>query len=105
MEIEKNLKLTLLFDFYGVLLTEKQQQMFRMYYYDDISLGEIALINNISRQAVRDSLKKAEITLNSFETKLGMLSKYEQTKNLLEKNSSEISSSFYKKIMKIWEEN
>ena len=47
-----------LFDFYGCLLTEKQQEYFTSYYFDDMSLAEIADEHNISRNAVHDQLKK-----------------------------------------------
>ena len=101
MNLEKNLKLTMLFEFYSKLLTEKQQNIFIMYYFDDISLGEIAVINNISRQAVRDSLIKAESSLRNFEEKLGMVSKYEQTKKIL--NSNDIHEEIKMKILQVWE--
>lgn len=101
MEIEKNLQLTLLFDFYGELLTQRQQQIFKSYLYNDSSLGEIAEELDISRQAVLDCLKKAEKQLSDYESKLGMLKKFNETKQILKDNNSELA----KKIMQVWEGN
>ncbi len=52
------LQLTLLYDFYGELLTEKQKLVYEMYYQNDLSLSEIGEELSISRQAVRDQLKE-----------------------------------------------
>ena len=59
-----------IFDFYGSLLTQKQQLIFKLYYYDDLSLGEIAQELNISRQAVYDIIKRTESLLENYENKL-----------------------------------
>ena len=67
---EKNLTLIMLFDIYGELLTETQKTMFDFYYNDDLSLAEIAQIIGISRQGVRDGIKKAEEELFFLEEKL-----------------------------------
>ena len=68
---EKNLGLLPLFDVYGAILGEQKQKMFELYYGDDLSLSEIAEEMNISRQGVRESLKKCEEQLLEFEEKLG----------------------------------
>ncbi len=60
-----------LFNLYGELLTEHQQQMVDLYYCQDLSLGEIAKHYDISRQAVHNNLKRAEEFLEDCETKLG----------------------------------
>lgn len=65
------LELTLLFDYYGELLTEKQQTCFDLYYNQDLSLGEIAQETGVSRQGVHDSLTRAEATLRTMEEKTG----------------------------------
>ena len=70
-----------LFDFYGSLLTEKQQSIFRLYYYDDLSLGEIAQELNISRQAVYDLIKRTENLLKNYEDNLQLWAKYQRTEN------------------------
>ena len=67
---EKNLQLSFLIDFYAGLLTDRQQRMLDLYYNQDLSLGEIAEDIGISRQGVRDSLKKAERELYFFEERL-----------------------------------
>ncbi len=72
---EKNLHLTVLFDLYGELLTEAQNKMFDLYYNDDLSLSEIAENTGITRQGVRDSIKRAEDSLLGFEKKLGLAEK------------------------------
>ena len=54
------LQLTLLYDFYGELLTEKQKQVYELHYQNDLSLTEIGEELSISRQAVRDQLKRTE---------------------------------------------
>ena len=72
---EKNLALVPLFDIYGKLLSDEKQQMFEMYYGDDLSLSEIAEETGMSRQGVRDCLKKCENRLLFFEEKLGFSEK------------------------------
>ncbi len=72
---EKDLHLTVLFDLYGELLTKAQNQMFDYYYNDDLSLSEIAENTGITRQGVRDSIKRAEDALLGFEKKLGLCEK------------------------------
>ncbi|MDH7576799.1 MAG: YlxM family DNA-binding protein [Bacillota bacterium] len=76
MFLSKLGRITLLYDFYGSLLTPKQQEVVRLYYEYDLSLGEIGAELNISRQAVYDVLKRAERSLEEYETKLGLLAEY-----------------------------
>lgn len=75
--LEKTNRINLLFDFYEQLLTEKQQTFLKYYFHDDFSLGEIAGEFEISRQAVYEHIKRAEQVLESYEEKLGLLSKHE----------------------------
>lgn len=70
MKLEE-LELSLLFDYYGDLLTEKQRTCFDLYYNQDLSLGEIAQEAGISRQGVHDSLTRAEAALRNMEEKTG----------------------------------
>ena len=69
----KNLEISLLFDFYGDMLTEKQRDVVELYYNDDLSLSEIAENEGITRQGVRDSIKRAEAQLLEMEERLGRL--------------------------------
>ena len=72
MNGEKNLKVALLLDYYGGLLTEKQRDVIDLYYNEDLSLGEIAEQESITRQGVRDSIKRGEQTLFELEETLGI---------------------------------
>ena len=97
--MEKNVKISILLDIYGKMLTEKQYSLLDDYYNNDLSLSEIAENENITRQAVRDNLKKGENNLFEYEEKLGFMKKTieqeEKVENiiseieLLEKNNSE----------------
>ncbi|MDD3348217.1 MAG: sigma factor-like helix-turn-helix DNA-binding protein [Bacilli bacterium] len=73
-----------LFDFYSDLLTEKQQQYFKDYYFADASLAEIATAYGISRNAVFDQLQKIYAILEDYEAKLGLYKKYQQYNSLYE---------------------
>lgn len=68
---DKNLGISLLNQYYGKMLTQKQEEMLKAYYDYDCSLAEIADEHGISRQAVRDSIKRAEASLIGFEEKFG----------------------------------
>ena len=72
----KNLEISLLLDFYGEMLTEKQRNVVEMYYDHDLSLAEIAQHSAITRQGVRDSIKRAENQLLEYEEKLGLFRKF-----------------------------
>ena len=101
MKLEKAIYLNNLFDLYGALLTEKQQQIFKCYYFDDISLSEIGEIYFISKQAVKDCLDKVEKILNDYEQKLKIKSKLDLQEILLEGSNEALQS----KIKNIWKEN
>lgn len=73
---EKNLNMGYLLDFYGDVLTERRRDALDFYYNDDMSLSEIAEEMGISRQGVRDLIKKAEEELNFYEEKLGLAKKF-----------------------------
>lgn len=79
------LELSLLFDYYGVLLTEKQQLICDMYYNQNLSLTEIAEDLTITKQGVRDALKKSEKLLYNFENSLKIKDKNEQISLLIQK--------------------
>ncbi|CCI81007.1 YlxM family DNA-binding protein [Lactobacillus hominis] len=81
-ELEKNEKLGDLYAYYGPLLTKGQQSYFEDYYYNDLSLGEIADNHHVSRQAVYDNLKRSSKALENYEDKLHMRRDY---KNISDK--------------------
>ena len=73
-----------LFDRYSELLTDKQKNYFISYYFDDLSLSEMAEIYNISRNACHDAIKKTCDYLEEYEAKLGLLKKYKKLNEALE---------------------
>ena len=80
----KDMNISLLFDFYGDILTEKQQDVIDYYYNDDLSLSEISEHLGITRQGVRDSIKRAESTLLEMEEKLGLAKRFRKIQNGLD---------------------
>ena len=72
---EKNLNMGYLLDFYGELLSDRKRSTMDMYYNEDFSLAEIAEQMGISRQGVRDIIKKCEEELIFYEEKLGLAEK------------------------------
>ena len=72
-------EVSLLYDFYGKLLTEKQRLVTELYHEENLSLSEIAKEFDISRQAVHDTLKKAEQALSEYEEKLGLVKRFADT--------------------------
>jgi predicted DNA-binding protein YlxM (UPF0122 family) len=88
---EKNLGISLLMDFYGEILTEKQKEVIELYYDADLSLAEIAEHAQITRQGVRDSIKRGEATLLLMEEKLGLAKKFGVMKSSLEQIESDAS--------------
>ena len=83
-KLAKNLEISLLYDFYGELLTEKQQEVIEFYYNQDLSLAEIAVHSGITRQGVRDCIKRAEFSLLEFERLLGLAKKFGQIRTSLD---------------------
>lgn len=71
----KDLNYAMLLDCYGDLLTDKQRDIMQLYYYEDLSLSEIAENENITRQGVHDAIKHAEQYLTEFEEKVGFVEK------------------------------
>ena len=74
--LEKIAWITMLYDFYGQLLTERQRDFVELYYGQNLSLGEIAGEFNVTRQSVHDTLKRAEQLLVYYEDKLGLVTRY-----------------------------
>lgn len=72
---EKDLNISYLLDFYGELLSDRKRTVMDMYFNEDLSLAEIAEQIGISRQGVRDIIKKSEEDLHFYEEKLGLAKK------------------------------
>ena len=72
----KDLRITFLLDFYGDMLTEKQREVVECYYNEDLSLAEIAEEKGITRQGVRDGIKRAEQQLLEMEERLGLAKRF-----------------------------
>ncbi len=103
--MEKNVKVSMLCQIYGKLLTQKQLEVLNDYYNNDLSLSEIAENNKITRQAVRDIIKKGENKLFELEEKLQIMKKMIKQEKLLQEVLIELGKiqdvSSDKKIEKI----
>ncbi len=103
--MEKNVEISILCQIYGKLLTEKQLEILTDYYNNDLSLSEIAENNNITRQAVRDIIKKGENKLFELEGKLSIMEKMMKQEKALQEILNELTKiqdvSSDKKIEKI----
>ena len=80
-----------LFDTYKELLTEKQQEFFILYYYEDLSLKEIADFKNVSRNAVFDQIKKVNNILEEYEEKLKVFNKSVKLEEFATKLDADLS--------------
>ena len=87
--MEKNLHISALLDVYGAFLGEKQRKLTAYYYNDDLSLSEIAENEGITRQGVRDAIKRAENQLFDMENRLGLAKRF----NLMRRGLDEIIES------------
>ena len=81
---EKNMKISYLLDFYGDVLDERVRAVMDAYYDDDLSLSEIAENEGITRQGVRDAIKRAETQLQEMENRLGVAKRFEDMKRSLD---------------------
>ena len=79
---------TMLLDFYGELLTEKQRECYDLHYNEDLSLAEIAEQSGISRQAVWDNIRRAEAALQDIEEKTGLIRRFQETRRTLDELSA-----------------
>ena len=82
--MEKIFLVTMLYDFYGELLTEKQKDAFEKHYLEDLSLNEIGLEQGTTRQAVMDTVKRSEKLLLQYEQKLHLVDKFISRKDKIE---------------------
>lgn len=83
MTLEQRTRMAVLYDLYSGLLTEKQQNVFDLYYQCDLSLGEIAAEHNITRTAVHDLIKRTEHLLEKYEDKLHLAERELNRKKVL----------------------
>lgn len=82
--MENIVKQSLLYDFYGELLTEHQRNVYEEVVFNDLSLSEIAEEQGISRQGVHDLIKRCDKILMGYEEKLHLISKFQQTRKMVE---------------------
>lgn len=101
--LEKHHHYILLFDFYGTILTQKQQDYFTDYYFKDASLAEIAKQNGISRAAVFDQLHRVYQLLDEYEDRLQLFEKFQQRNNLFEQYSKSSEPKILELIEKLKE--
>lgn len=90
--MEDSIYLNDLYDYYGELLTEKQQNYFEDYYQNNLTLSEIAENNQISRNAIHKQLKETVDKLNTYEEKLQLYQKQKQIKKLIQELDQEIQN-------------
>ena len=106
--MEKNVKISILLDIYGKLLTEKQYKLLDDYYNKDLSLSEIAENEKITRQAVRDNLLKGENNLLEYDEKLGLLNtikeidEIKELVNSIESKDRKVIDKIIKKLDKLY---
>lgn len=79
MKIDEITQASLLYDFYGQLLSRRQKEVMELYHEENLSLSEIAAEFGISRQGVHDALKNAEKSLKGYEEKLGLVAKFRRS--------------------------
>lgn len=82
---------TMLFDFYGELLTDKQREYYDLHYNEDLSLYEIAEQSGVSRQAVWDIIRRAEATMLETEKKTGFVAKAVRRRKALESLEAQLT--------------
>lgn len=82
---DSRLTRSMLLDFYGELLTEKQRTCFDLHYNEDLSLSEIAEMLGISRQGAWDNIRRAEMAMEDVEKKTGLIGRFEENRSALEK--------------------
>ena len=81
--MEDFVKRSLLYDFYGEMLTEHQKDIYEAYVLENLSLGEIAESEGISRQGAHDIIRRCNIALEGYESKLHLVEKFLQVKEMV----------------------
>ena len=96
MKIDEITQASLLYDFYGQLLSKRQSEVMELYHEENLSLAEIAAEFGISRQGVHDALKNAERALSEYEAKLGLVAKFRRSSDAvrqIDRKSTRLNSS------------
>lgn len=91
--LDERLRISELFDYYGVLLKKGQSKFLEAYVLEDLSLSEIAETEGISRQGVHDNLKRSIKQLEEFDNKLGLIKKSEELSDIAGRLEKEINAS------------
>ncbi len=84
MKIEDITQISLLYDFYGQLLSKRQKEVMELYHEENLTLAEIAEEFSISRQGVHDALKNAEKALREYEEKLALVAKFQKSRDAVD---------------------
>ncbi|OOB77571.1 MAG: hypothetical protein ATN33_02110 [Epulopiscium sp. Nele67-Bin001] len=99
--MQKFLEVSFLYDFYQTLLTQKQRDLVAGYYFEDLSLSELASTYNISRQSVFDTIKKAELKLVDYESKLQLWDKFKKQDSILAQLQAATANSSNEEVVAI----
>ena len=90
--LDRILRVTMLYDFYGALLTEKQRSYLEMHYLNDLSLSEIAEETHISRQAVHDNIRRAETALEEYEQALRLVERHQADRSAIRQAFAQLAN-------------
>lgn len=90
--LDRILRVTMLYDFYGALLTEKQRSYLEMHYLNDLSLSEIAEETHISRQAVHDNIRRAETALEEYEQALRLVERHQADRSVIRQTLAQLAN-------------
>jgi len=101
--MEQFVRANILLDFYGQLLTERQLLACRLYYEENLSLGEIALELAISRQGVHDTIRRATTALEGFEEKLGLVQRFAEQQQELRRLKELLEQGKNKEVLPLLE--
>lgn len=82
--MEKNVMISILFEYYGKLLSKKQYDSIELYYEEDLSLTEIADLQNVSKQSISETIKRSEKALIEYEEKLGLYKRMSELESLVD---------------------